>query len=59
MRLAVYRNGPQGLYFIAQAGLSAHKAEVCRLSPYYVNQVRAISALIEKQHDYNNARARA
>ena len=44
MRLAVYRNGPHGLYFIAQAGLSAHKAEVCRLSPYYVDQVRAMLA---------------
>jgi hypothetical protein len=56
MTLAVYRNA-SGLYFIAPAGRASDIAEAWRVSPYYVDQARAVGALIDKQHDYNASRA--
>jgi hypothetical protein len=54
MTLAVYRTR-SGAYFIAPAGLYAMEAATQRVSPYYANQLSALGALIEKQHDYNGA----
>jgi len=52
--LAVYRSIARGAYFIAPAGLEAEKAATCRLSTYYRDHIAALSAMIEKQHEYNS-----
>jgi len=49
--LAVYRL--RGWYFVAPAGLSAADADSERRSAYYREQITALSAMIEMQHNVN------
>jgi hypothetical protein len=52
VNLAVYRTTAGGWYFVAPAGLMAHDALGQRVSGLFADQIVALGALIELQHDH-------